>query len=259
MSSRPRQAVVLAAGRGSRMGASTDRHPKCLYPLAGKPILEWTLRGLSAQGVDRVLVIGGWCAEMLQPWAAELRVNAQWQTSNMVRSLMLASDWLQAEPTLVVYGDGAYGARALGTAMAPSEHDLLVPVDTCWLELWGRRFDDPLQDAETLQSREGLILSIGQRPQSLHEVQGQFMGMVRTTPRGWELMARHIERMEAEAGQAALDRLDMTSLLSRLVQNGIALHALEVAGGWVEIDSHSDAVAVEKALAEGAFSHDFRD
>ncbi len=259
MSSRPRQAVVLAAGRGSRMGASTDHRPKCLYPLAGEPILEWTLRGLRAQGVDRVLVIGGWCGDMLRPWATELRINAQWQTTNMVRSLMLASDWLQAEPTLIVYGDGAYGARALAMALAPSEHDLLVPVDTCWLELWRRRFDDPLQDAETLQLREGRILSIGQRPQALQEVQGQFMGMLRTTPQGWEFMARHLERTEAVSGRAALDRLDMTGLLSRLVQDGAALHAAEVAGGWVEVDSISDAAAVEKALAEGAFSHDFRD
>lgn len=258
MNFRPRQAVVLAAGRGSRMGCFTDNRPKCLHPLAGRPILEWTLQALRAQGVDKVLIIGGWCAEMLRISGTELRVNSRWQTTNMVQSLLLASDWLQVEPTLVLYGDGAYGMQALGTALKPTDHDLLVPIDIHWLELWRRRFDDPLQDAETLQRQESRILSIGQRPRVLQEVQGQFMGMLRTSPEGWCRMTRCMGHMTADAGSAALDCLDMTGLFSRLLLDGIPLHAVEVAGGWVEIDSTSDVEVVEQALNEEGFTHDFR-
>lgn len=254
---RPRHAVVLAAGRGSRMGASTENQPKCLQPLAGRPILEWTLRALKSQGIDNVLIVGGWCAEKIAAWGSELRVNAQWRTTNMVRSLVLASDWLQAEPTLVAYGDGAYSSQAIAAALAPSEQDLLVPIDIRWHELWLRRFADPLDDAETLMLRGDRLIEIGQRPQSLAQVHGQYMGLVRTTPAGWRRVEAQLNDLGAAQPQV-IDRLDMTGLLAALVRAGEPVHALPVDGGWVEIDSQSDVLVVERGLQEGGFSHDFR-
>lgn len=258
MSSRPTQAVVLAAGRGSRMGALTDHQPKCLHPLAGRPILAWTLKALQAQGIERVLIVGGWCAETLARWGTEVRVNAHWRTTNMVCSLTLASDWLTADPTLVVYGDGAYGARSLAAALAPSQHHLLVPIDMQWDELWQRRFESPLDDAETLMRDGEVLVDIGRRPQSMAQVQGQFMGLLRTTPAGWRSVMHHLDVLRA-SGSPGLDRLDMTGLLASLLRGGIPLHTLEVSGGWVEIDSQNDVAVVERALKEGVFSHDFRD
>ena len=255
---RPQQAVVLAAGRGSRMGHFTDDQPKCLHPLAGRPILEWTLQALKASGITKVLVIGGWQATALQPWCDVLRVHPRWAQTNMVRSLMLAADWLQQAPTLVVYGDGAYGARALSAALGESPNDVVVPVDTCWLALWSRRFANPLEDAETLVRDGRRILSIGQRPRSLEEVQAQFMGLLRLTPQGWGQLQQRIHHIAADRGEAAVERLDMTGLLSAFVTGGGTLHAVDVPGGWVEIDSQNDVAAVERALLAPEFSHDFR-
>lgn len=78
---RPQQAVVLAAGHGSRMGHFTDDQPKCLPGRA--PILEWTLQALKANGITKVLVIGGWQATALQPWCDVLRVHPRWAQTNM--------------------------------------------------------------------------------------------------------------------------------------------------------------------------------
>ncbi len=256
--SQPRQAVILAAGRGSRMGEYTAELPKCLHFLNGRPILEWTLEALKAQGIEKVLVIGGWQSDALQPWCSDLRVNPLWSTTNMVRSLLLASDWLQEAPTLVAYGDGAYGARALSSALAVTAHDVAVPVDTRWLELWRRRFHNPLEDAETLLRDGDRILAIGQRPRHLQEIQGQFMGLLRLTPRGWLRAQQRIDQIAADSGEEAVDRLDMTGLLSAFVCSGDPLHAIDVEGGWVEIDSQDDVAAVERALLEPNFSHDFR-
>lgn len=259
MSTAPiRQAVILAAGRGSRMGGLTDRDPKCLTPLAGRPILEWTLQSLQANGIKDVLIIGGWQAEQLIPWATHLRHNPRWDCSNMVRSLQLADDWLKRAPTLVVYGDGAYGTKALHSALEHRPGDLVLPVDTHWLSLWQRRFENPLEDAEVLHHQNGLLTRIGQQATSLEEIQGQYMGLLRISPSGWLDASAVLTELQLRQGTESVDRLDMTGLLQALLDAGHAIACTEVAGGWVEIDSVQDLQTVESALTEPGFSHDFR-
>jgi len=253
-----RQAVVLAAGRGSRMDGLTADRPKCLVPLAGQPLLSWTLRSLRANGIERVLIVTGWQADRLAPWSPDLRFNPRWHESNMVRSLQLAADWLERAPTLVVYGDGAYSTAASRRAVTADPAPLSLPVDHLWLALWQRRFADPLADAEVLRLHEGVLTRIGFRATSLSDIQGQYMGLLRTSPAGWRWIASHLDQLAADQGEAAVDRLDMTGLLQRLVEAGRQIHCVEVAGGWVEIDSPHDLAVVEAALSETGFSHDFR-
>lgn len=253
-----RQAVVLAAGRGSRMGEQTDSLPKCLIPLAGQPLLGWTLRSLQANGIEHVLIVTGWQAECLTDWSPHLRFNPRWHEANMVCSLQLAADWLERAPTLVVYGDGAYGTDAIHRALTGAQADLTVPVDTQWLALWRRRFADPLDDAEVLQSQEGILTRIGFRATSLEDIQGQYMGLLRTSPTGWRWISTLLASFAANHGESMVDRLDMTSLLQHLIEVGRKIACVEVSGGWVEIDSPQDVAVIEAALSESGFSHDFR-
>jgi choline kinase len=252
------QAVILAAGRGRRLGTAGDRHPKCLLPVAGRPLLTWTLDALHRCGIDRVLAIGGWQGEQLSGLGVELALNPHWETSGAVRSLMLADAWLRRAPTLVLYGDGAYAATTLAQVAQADAAPLLVPGDRRWLALWRRRFADPLQDAETWHSRDGWLEQIGARPVSLQQASAQFMGLLRPTPDGWSGVRAWLARCERERGAAHVDGLDMTMLLQHLIDAGMRIATLEFEGGWVEIDSLEDRAAVECALDEEDFVHDFR-
>jgi MurNAc alpha-1-phosphate uridylyltransferase len=52
----PKQAIVLAAGRGARFRPLTDTMPKPMVPLADKPLIDWQLEMLAAQGIERVVI-----------------------------------------------------------------------------------------------------------------------------------------------------------------------------------------------------------
>ena len=54
------KAIILAAGRGSRMGGLTDTQPKGLVSLRGKPLLEWRLASLRAAGIHEIALITGY-------------------------------------------------------------------------------------------------------------------------------------------------------------------------------------------------------
>ena len=131
------KALILAAGRGSRLRELTDDRPKCLVSLAGKPLLRWQYDALCAAGAKEVLVVRGYLAERLVPEAAGLPSgafatvdNPRWAHCNMLASLLCAAPWLDAafgggETEVVVsYADIVYPAehvRALcaGAAAIP--------------------------------------------------------------------------------------------------------------------------------------------
>src|SRR2546430_2564313 len=50
------RAMVLAAGYGTRLGSLTSNTPKAMLDVAGRPLIEWILRHLASQGIDRVAV-----------------------------------------------------------------------------------------------------------------------------------------------------------------------------------------------------------
>jgi histidinol-phosphate phosphatase family protein len=63
---RPRQAVILAGGRGTRMRPITDDRPKPMIPVLGRPFLEYQIQQLRDQGFERVLLLLGYLPEVVR-------------------------------------------------------------------------------------------------------------------------------------------------------------------------------------------------
>ena len=60
------KAVILAAGKGTRMGDLTEETPKPMLPVEGRPILEHILTGLRESGIQEFCLITGWKAEVIE-------------------------------------------------------------------------------------------------------------------------------------------------------------------------------------------------
>lgn len=77
--SRLRQAVIVAGGKGTRLGSLTERTPKPLLDVAGRPFLEWILMNLERQGIEEVVLTIGYRSEAFDAWlsarAGRMRVS----------------------------------------------------------------------------------------------------------------------------------------------------------------------------------------
>ena len=253
-----KHAVILAAGRGSRLGALTDTSPKCLTMVGGRTLLDWMLDALFLSGIESVLIVGGYGYESLatyqSPCVTTIR-HAHWSQTNMLGTLQVASAWLESQPCLIAYSDIAVLPAHL-TRLRAAPDDIVVANNTRWHSLWTERFDDVLDDAENFVADGGALRKIGGRAACPIEIGGQFMGLVKLTPNGWtQLNAVMI-------GDPNLARTgDTTKLLARLLQATVPISVVDCEGGWVEIDSPSDLEVVERGLINattGRWAHDWR-
>ncbi|HEX3685570.1 MAG TPA: phosphocholine cytidylyltransferase family protein [Bryobacteraceae bacterium] len=239
------RAIILAAGRGSRMGPLGGERPKCLVELEGKRLIERQIAALRGGGVDDIAVVRGYRAEMIDITGVYYFANERWAETNMVMSLFAAASWLRSAPAVVSYSDIFYRSE-LVRDLAAAEGQLVVAFDRDWSRLWKRRFVDPLADAETFRIDEsGRLLEIGGKTDRIEDIQGQYMGLFKLTPAAWSQVEALLNILEP----SIRDRLDVTGLLRRLLAaNEIEIGTFGAHGQWGEIDNPDD-VALYATMA----------
>ncbi|MGO8972398.1 MAG: NTP transferase domain-containing protein [Steroidobacteraceae bacterium] len=242
------RALILAAGRGSRMGKLGDERPKCLVELAGRPLLERQVAALRRGGATEIGIVRGYRADRFNFPGLTYFDNKRWAETNMVMSLVAAAEWLRSGPVIVSYADIFYrGELIRGLAAAPGA--LVITYDRCWQQLWSKRFADPLSDAETFRiNAAGELLEIGGKTHRIEEIEGQYMGLLKFTPPAWNAVDALLGTLEAPIR----DRLDMTGLLRRLLAAGsVVINTHGTDGQWGEIDNPGDVELYQRLVSRG--------
>ena len=235
------RAIILAAGRGSRMGDHTNTLPKCRTVYKEKELFQWQIDALKGAGINDIAVATGYLAETFPRDFSHLKLhffhNPIWDKSNMVKSLSMATEWLESSPCIVTYSDIIYNKKSVEALMA-SDGDISLLYDHNWRSLWEKRFERPLDDAETfkLDAETNTILEIGKKTNSYSDIEGQFMGLMKFTPNGWLKIQNYFNTLNDQA----LNKLDSTSLLQNLIERDVKLQAVKNPGPWLEVDQPSD-------------------
>jgi choline kinase len=242
------RAVILAAGRGSRMGNLAGDRPKCLVEFEGKSLIERQIAALRRGGVDEIGVVRGYRAEMIDFPSLSYFANERWAETNMVMSLTAAAPWLRLGPVIVSYADIFYRSELVrGLAGAPGQ--LVISYDRGWCRLWARRFADPLADAETFRiDAAGQLLEIGGRTTRIEDIEGQYMGLLKFTPSAWSAVEGLLSTLDAPVR----DRLDVTGMLRRLLTGKeLPISTFGTDGQWGEIDNPGDMALYQRMVREG--------
>ena len=231
------RAIILAAGRGSRMKNLTSNQPKCLANLNGKPILEWQLEAFKKVGITEIAIVTGYKSSSLSKYALVEFHNQDWAETNMISSLACAKSWLQKTTCVITYGDIFFDYSAL-LSLKKSRSDIAITYDPNWRDLWTKRFEQPLLDAETfkLGAKESVI-EIGKKPKDYRDIQGQFMGLIRLTPKGWSILQGTINKLSPSKRK----EIDTTSALRQVIEtNSTTVVGVKYEKKWGEVDTETD-------------------
>lgn len=253
------KAILLGAGQGTRLRPLTDDRPKCMVEVDGTPLLTWQLHALRAAGVDDVVVVRGWCRTAIRGDGLRFVDNPDFATTNMLESLRRARSEMHGD-VLIAYTDLLYRPE-VAQAARESRADIGVVVDLDWRSLWERRMDDPLSDAETLRTDgHGRLLEIGQPPSGYEQIEAQYLGLVRLSPAGCEVVRDALDHAAANPDTPAFGsprgfaRAYLTDLLHGLAQRGTVVKTIPIRGGWTEVDSLDDLAVAEAIVHEQRWS-----
>ena len=128
------KALILNSGTGTRMGALTAEHPKCMTELSpGETILSRQLRMLSEAGLTQAVITTGPFAEALMDYCRSLNLpieltfvhNPDFQTTNYIYSIYLARAFLD-EDILLLHGDLVFENAVLDALLAREDSCMAV-------------------------------------------------------------------------------------------------------------------------------------
>ena len=253
----PIRAVLIAAGRGRRLGLHTEEICKGMVPVGARPIVGWQWHALAQAGVTELVTIVGYRADVLTNFirttctsASHLAFvnNADWQDNNVLLSLATARDYLD-RPLLLSYSDIIFTpAVARAAVAAPTEIGLVIDRD--FRRIYEGRTEHPLDEGEVADlHQDGRVRRVGKRALPPAEAVGEFIGLVKLSTRGAlalrdridQLLHDYAAQMDAPYQRAAAFRnAYLTDVLQDLIDQGLAIRPIFIEGQWREIDTPQD-------------------
>ena len=127
--------IILAAGQGTRLRPLTDDRPKCMVEVNGTSIIERQLNTMHACGIkdENITIVCGYCSDILKDRFKDTKihfiVNEQYDSTNMVFSLMCAREMMESEEDIIIsYGDIIYD-KSVFDKILKAQDDMSVIVD----------------------------------------------------------------------------------------------------------------------------------
>ena len=250
-------AIILAAGKGERLQPLTNNKPKCLVELFEKSLLEWQIKIFQNSGITDITIVSGYKSDLINFPKVTILKNEKYDSTNMVETLFCAKEKM-LDSTIVSYGDIIFEKNVLESLINSSD-DISVIIDKQWKELWRKRFQDPLSDAESLVIEDGYIVEIGQKVNSYDKICGQYIGLMKFQGSGIDLIKRHYEKARNQANTGInplneslpFEKSYLTDFLHSLIRDGSAIKAVPINNGWLEVDTLSDLSLYESLHKKG--------
>jgi choline kinase len=239
------QAIIIGAGRGSRLMPTTADTPKCFAEVGGRRILDWTLDAFRQNDIEDIRFIGGYQIDKIRRDYPEFtfRHNTGWESNGVLASLFYAED-LMNEPFICSYSDILFTPDAVARLLNARD-DMSVVVDTDWLARYVHRSEHPSDDAEKVTVRNGYVTRIHREIEE-SAAHGEYIGVARFSKAGAAQLREHYHRCRRQhAGgpfrEAALfEKAYLIHLLQEMIEAGERIGHVDTPGGYIEIDTQED-------------------
>ncbi|HKP04510.1 MAG TPA: sugar phosphate nucleotidyltransferase [Chthoniobacterales bacterium] len=221
------KAVLLAAGRGTRMRELTEALPKPMLEVRGKPVLQHIVEGLRDAGLIDLLIVVGWRAEVVREFfqnGSKLGVRIDYTTQEAQNGtgkvVELARPFVGSEPFVLSYGDilvAPQNYSRICAALADAEAVVSV-----------KRSDDVSQGGAVFVNEEFHLVDLREKPKPGEP----------TSP--WYNAGVYVFRSSIFDHIAKLERsprgeYELTDAIRNLALAGKKVRALELSGDWADV------------------------
>jgi UDP-N-acetylglucosamine diphosphorylase / glucose-1-phosphate thymidylyltransferase / UDP-N-acetylgalactosamine diphosphorylase / glucosamine-1-phosphate N-acetyltransferase / galactosamine-1-phosphate N-acetyltransferase len=221
------RAVLLAAGRGTRLGALTANFPKPLLEVGGRPIIVHILEGLARAGIAEVTIVTGHFADLLETEIgngdqAGLRIRylRQSEPDGTARALALARDHVGAGQFFAGWGDILVLPENYARIVKAARFaDIVVAVN---------EVDDPFAGAAVYVDEDMRVQRIVEKPDpGTSTTRWNNAGFSILGPAIWP----EIDRLQP----SARGEYELPQAVAALVDSGVHVRAVPVEGPWFDV------------------------
>ena len=235
------KAVILAAGKGTRMRDLTNEVPKPMLKVQGKPILEHILEGILATGIREIFIVTGFKAETIEShftdgsrWQATIRYGRQLVQDGTGKAPELAKSFVGASPFLLTYGDilvppATY--KGMVERFAGGAFSGVVTVT---------RGEDPTHGGLNLFDSQFCLQRLIEKPSADQIAQLRREGRLKPGDPIWYNAGIYIFKPVVFDFTARLEKsprgeYELTDAIGAMIVSGHKLAGLEVPGRWVDV------------------------
>lgn len=236
-------AVLLAAGRGTRLGRLTADTPKPLLEVAGVPLIEHIVSAFVEAGVWRFIVVTGYLGEQVAQWCAtfaqdnpgiEIDPVAQGELNGTAGAMLAAREKIADQPSFIfgwgdVLMDRANYRRFVARA-AENDFDLLLAAN---------RMKDPWRGAAVYLSADMHVERLVEKPaQGESETEWNNAGLFAAKPMLFDYLTQLAPSPRGE--------LELPQAIAAMINDGREVRAIDMRGFWSDVGTPADLEVARK-------------
>jgi UDP-N-acetylglucosamine diphosphorylase / glucose-1-phosphate thymidylyltransferase / UDP-N-acetylgalactosamine diphosphorylase / glucosamine-1-phosphate N-acetyltransferase / galactosamine-1-phosphate N-acetyltransferase len=221
------KAVLLAAGRGTRMRDLTAALPKPMLEVRRKPVLQHIVEGLRDTGLTNLLIVVGWRADVVKEFfgdGSKLGVRIEYETQTAQdgtgRVVALSRTFVTDDPFLLIYGD---------ILVAPKNYQhLCAALGNAEAVLTVKRSDDVSQGGAVFVNEKFELTDLREKPKPGEPTSPWYnAGIYAFRPSIFDFIAKLRPSPRGE--------YELTDAVRDLALSGKKVQALEIAGDWADV------------------------
>jgi dTDP-glucose pyrophosphorylase len=231
------QAVLLAAGRGTRMGAITEEVPKPMLLVHGKPLVELIMDRLAEAGIQRFLLVVGFHAEMIRRHFDRWRLPVEFRTQEPVNgtgsAALLAKEFTAGVPFLLSFADCLCSAVEYSHCLS-----ILQGNPNTAAVLAAKDIDDPWQGAAIYENQGRISRILEKPPKGTSTTRWGSAGFYGFRP----VIFEYLQKLQP----SARNEYEITSAFESMLVDGLELRISPVIGDWRDVGRPEDLAAVNR-------------
>jgi len=224
------KAVILAAGRGTRMPEITNDMPKCLIDILGQTIIERQIDILLKNNVKKIYVVLGFKAHEIENRIknfenVEIVLNKNYATTDNLYSLFLTAEKLKNEEFILLNGDTVFEPDIIKMLINKKGYDI-APVDSKYYDL---------EELKIRQKNKRVIEILPKSaPSKLSD--GSTIGIFKFSSKGSGILFNEISELIKKEIKNKWFEFALNNILDKIKMYPLDIHGLK----WIEIDTIDD-------------------
>ena len=241
-------AIILAAGEGTRLRPETNDIPKGMVKLFDKSLLEMQIDIFKKCSIEDISIVIGYLADKIIFPSINYFKNENYSTTSGNESLYCAREKLQG-CTIITYSDLIF-EKVVIDQVIDFKGDIGITVDLDWKSHYDGRTLHKMSEADNvLFDKDDKILEVRKNIQKQDLKIGEFTGIVKFSRKASKMFLDKYSELETSHkgkfhNAPSLKQLIIPDMLQELIISGIKVSPIYVSGKWCEIDTPQD---LEKA------------